>query len=338
MLSNLDRLLPPSTKKIIVAPLNWGLGHVTRSMPVIDRLLAMGKEVVLASDGLALQVLKRRYPQLEHVSLPSYNVQYSSPKLWKIILHNSYNVASAVLKERRVASKLVKYLHADMIISDSRFGFRSSKCHSVIISHQVNLKVWKGIAGTIVDAVNRSLINAFDQCWIPDDKDVQLAGELSYPIHINRYVNLGIYSRLKPIKQTPKADIAIILSGPEPARTKLEVELIRVIGQKLITVTVIRGTDKLVNTKFPTEWQVINIGDEKMISHTISLSRIIIGRSGYTSLMDYYCLSKSAIIIPTPGQAEQEYLGTHLNNKFGFKVINERELDQLPEIIEELLS
>ena len=63
-------------KRILVAPLNWGLGHATRCIPIIRALKAHNFEPVIASDGAALQLLKKEFPDLEHVELPSYNITY----------------------------------------------------------------------------------------------------------------------------------------------------------------------------------------------------------------------------------------------------------------------
>ena len=75
-------------KKIIVAPLNWGLGHATRCIPIINGLLENGFEPIIASDGVALELLKKEFPKLISFELPSYNIKYAEKGKnfkWKMI-------------------------------------------------------------------------------------------------------------------------------------------------------------------------------------------------------------------------------------------------------------
>ncbi len=149
--------LRPDSNKIIVAPLNWGLGHATRSIAIIDHLLKNGKEVFLASDGEALEFLKERYPDIISVPLQAYKVHYKKTTLLGLIISNSYRVLKAIIKERKQAKRLVSQFGADMIISDSRFGFRSSESYNIIVSHQLNLKAKNPIIHFLLNYINSYL-------------------------------------------------------------------------------------------------------------------------------------------------------------------------------------
>ena len=322
-------LLPADSQRILFAPLNWGLGHATRSIPIIYKLLDCGKNIVLASDGEALELLKEEFPYLPAIELSPYSVSYNSRNLLSVVFSNFFNVLSAIFREKREATKLVKKHNIDTIISDSRFGFRSHKAHSVVISHQLNLKVWGGKLSYFVHLINQFLINRFNQCWIPDDPEVKLSGGLSINKSIKNKNYIGVQSRLKADTKELKYDIAILISGPEKARTIFEEKLIFQFKTSKKRIALIRGTCKGPQLGLPENWKVIERANSQEMASVINSSQLIISRAGYSSIMDYYFLGKKAIIIPTPGQAEQEYLARELNDKFGFKSITEDNLERV---------
>ncbi|NNE26795.1 MAG: glycosyltransferase [Saprospiraceae bacterium] len=306
---------------VIVAVLNWGLGHACRSMPIIDCLHSQGKNVIIASDGIALEVLTKRYPDLDYESLPAYKVRYKSKHLSGIVFRNIPNVARAIFKERKTAQKLVKKYNADLIVSDSRFGFRSGKCRSVIISHQLSMQAESKFIKALMNIPNRGLLNAFDEVWVPDYQDRKLTGTLSKNKKIKNKVFIGPLSTLKKVETAKQYDIAIILSGPESARTNLENTLIHKYQDSNKRVVLVRGTKEGIRTSTPDHWTIYDLATRRDIEHILSSTSQVISRSGYTSIMDYYLLGVPAQLIPTPGQSEQEYLAKHLAGKYGFQII-----------------
>ena len=318
-------LVPPDVHKIIFAPLNWGLGHATRSIPLIRTLLEAGKEVVIASDGEALSLLQKEFLDIVSQALPPYKVRYSSSSLWQIIISNSLNVSAAIRKEKRAAEKLVRGSSADMIISDSRFGFRSEKVPSVIITHQLSPIGSDSLLSFVLERGNRKFINAFDACWVPDDAGSPLSGKLSRNPKIRNVHYIGTVSRLKPCKGMEKQyDVAMILSGPEPARTKLEKALLERVRQSAMRICLVRGTERGEPLgDLPSNLVVYDLADSATINEILCSSEKVISRSGYTSVMDYSKLGISAYLIPTPGQTEQEYLAEHLDGREGFVWVRE---------------
>ena len=307
--------------KIIIAPLNWGLGHATRCIPLINTLLKAGKEVILASDGEALELLQEEFPQLNTEVLPAYNVLYKSDKVFQLVLSNAPKIFSAIRRERKVADQLYNKHKPDLIISDSRFGFRSDKVKSVIISHQLQLVSSNAFVGHWMNLVNTRLLNKFDGCWIPDDEQHSLSGELSQNPKIKSQSYLGTLSRLSPDVSSQKIyDVTMILSGPEPARTNLEENLIKDFNTSTNNFCLVRGTTRLAPLALPTNWTVIDRANSTQINRLLLSSHRIISRSGYTSLMDYKALGISAELIPTKGQSEQEYLAEYVNGREGFSI------------------
>ncbi|MBT8231174.1 MAG: glycosyltransferase [Bacteroidia bacterium] len=325
--------LPSGSNKIIFAPLNWGLGHATRSIPLINYLLSQNKEVIIASDGEALGLLREEFPQLHAVLLPGYNVKYKGSSLFSIVFRNSLKVLLAIIQEHLLLKKLIVKHNPNVVISDSRFGFWNKKVYSVIISHQLKIPSKSKLLSSFVNTINAYLINRFSTCWIPDYENGKLSGDLSKNKKIRSKEYIGVLSRLKKEEVLPKNKVTIILSGPEPARTKLEEKLISTFSKDQFKITLVRGTNNLSERTFPQHWNVFNRLNASKLNTIINSSEIIISRSGYTSVMDYYLLNKKAILIPTPGQSEQEYLGAFLNGKFGFVTLNESDLSKLKKLI-----
>jgi len=318
--------LSPDIKRVIVAPLNWGLGHATRSIPIINELLNLGKEVIIASDGEAVELLQEEFPQLLTEVLPGYNVQYKSKHLIYIICSNLTNVSKAILKEKKVAQQLANKYKPDLIISDSRFGFRHDTIPSIILTHQLHLLSTNPLLKKGLNTVNASLLNRFDEVWIPDTPDHKWSGLLSQSKKIINQRFIGPLSRLTEGNRNHRYDIGIILSGPEPARTQLESKLISLYKDSDQKVCLIRGTEEAESLEDIINWTIIDLANTEMVNEILLSSVRIISRSGYTSIMDYAALGIGADLIPTPGQPEQEYLATYLEGRHGFRKLSEHDL------------
>jgi len=302
-------------KKILVAPLNWGLGHAARCIPLIKALLDYNFEPILASDGATLEFLKKEFPQLKYYGLPAYGVEYAKKgSMLKVkLLLQTPKILNAISKERKVVDEIVVKEGLKGIISDNRFGVRSDKIPSVYITHQIN--VFSGSTSNITTSLHKKIITKFDECWIPDyDTEDRLAGELSgrstFPIPL-RY--LGPLSRFSMRKRKKDIDLLVVLSGPEPQRglfeKKLRQELKEFEGNCLMVQGIIEASQKIdVDGKM----KVVNFMLGEELEETIQRSELVISRSGYSSIMDLDALSAKAFFVPTPGQFEQQYLAERL--------------------------
>ncbi len=309
-----------STKTILVAPLHWGLGHATRCIPIIRALLKSGYNVLLASDGGALLLLRKEFPELPHVSLPSYNITYPKKGAFfrlKLLLKAPY-IQKIIASEKKVIEKLVAEKKIDGIISDNRWGVRSEKVPSVIITHQLN--VLSGCTSFISAKMHQNLIKKFDACWVPDvEGSINLSGKLGHfkdllssPFPVTY---IGLLSRMQK-KNVPKMyDVLCLLSGPEPQRTALEEKLISVFKNSEKKILLVQGIveDKKKVTHIGTI-KIINFLQSKELEQIINESDCVVSRSGYTTIMDLAAMEKKAFFIPTPGQFEQVYLAKRLKN------------------------
>lgn len=307
-----------SSKKILVAPLNWGLGHATRCIPIIEALENNGYIPIIASDGVALQMLQKEFPHLQSLELPSYHIEYAKNGAffkWKMI-KNSPKMIEAILHEKKTIRQWIDEYDIAGIISDNRLGVYSKKIPSVFITHQLN--VLTGNTTWISSKVHQHIIKKFNQCWIPDvETKPNLSGKLGHlenPEENIKYI--GPLSRLHRKPTDKKYDLMVILSGPEPQRGMLEAQLTQEMGQFKGKVVFIKGKiepeQKIEQAGNVTYYNFMNTEE---LENTFNESEIVLCRSGYTTIMDLAQLGKKAFFIPTPGQYEQEYLAKKLKKE-----------------------
>lgn len=305
-----------SKKTILVAPLNWGLGHATRCIPIIDALLEQGFGVLIASDGEALALLKREYPQLPFKQLPGYNISYSKKKhFFKAqMLLQSPRMLKAAKQERDLVESWVDDGLIDGIISDNRLGVRSTKVYSIFMTHQ--LEVLSGSTTGLSSRLHNQIIKKFDRCWVPDYKQKpNLSGRLGHPSKTPLNTDyIGPLSRFTKEELPLKYDYAIVLSGPEPQRSILENILLEAFKASDKRVLLVQGrTQDQQERKHIGTIELVNFMTASELQKALNSSEAVICRSGYTSIMDLAVLEKKALFIPTPGQYEQQYLAKKMS-------------------------
>lgn len=303
-------------KRILVAPLDWGLGHAARCIPIIRALLDAQAEVLIAGNSSALQLLEKEFPDLEVLRLPPYNVKYYFKSMALNLSLQMPRLLFSIYSEYRQLQKLIKTQKIDGVISDNRFGCFSKKVKCVFITHQIHVIFPKSIAWVagFLHFCNHTFIRQFSECWIPDheQENSSLAGILSHP-PISKYCRyLGPLSRMLPMKKEIKQDIIVVLSGPEPQRTQLEKKLKIQLHALDKSVLFVRGkVGKQERKKIAPNIEVVNFLKGKELNEAIMESELVICRSGYSSIMDLVTVGKKAFLIPTPGQTEQEYLANY---------------------------
>ena len=309
--------------RILVAPLDWGLGHATRCIPIIKELLRQGCEVWLAGDGPQQKLLQQEFPELFFLSLNGYKVKYARSSIGMVlsIIRQTNNILKAIKNENAWLKEQVKEYEFDAVISDNRYGLYHLSIPCIFITHQLNIKSPLGKwTEKILQKRNYRFINRFTECWVPDEEgENNLAGELSHPekkpgIPI-KYI--GALSRFSPKKNGVKKDhLLIILSGPEPQRSILENKIIVEVSQYNGTATVVRGLPAaslfIPSTNMIRFYNHLSAED---LGKEMEQAEYVISRCGYSTVMDLVLLQKKSILIPTPGQTEQEYLADYLSQK-----------------------
>ncbi|MBS1491813.1 MAG: glycosyltransferase [Bacteroidetes bacterium] len=301
-------------KKVLVAPLDWGLGHATRCIPVIQELITAGCEVQIATSGAALPLLKEEFPELVFFELASYQASYSTRFPLKLkILFQLPKFFWVIRKEQAQIKKIISTEKTDILISDNRYGCWSDVIPSVFIGHQFYFDV--PFLGKWINRYHERWVSRFSVCWIPDkEEDESISGKLSTNrLKSRKYI--GLLSRMKWRPAETKFKVAVIISGPEPQRSVFE-KMIRPqltsYGKVAVLVKGLPGIKTLSQTNQVTEISYLNSAE---LNEVLLQSEIVICRSGYSSVMDLAVLGKKAIFIPTPGQPEQEYLAAQLKKK-----------------------
>jgi uncharacterized protein (TIGR00661 family) len=309
--------------RILVAPLDWGLGHTTRCIPVIYELLKQKCEVWLAGEGSQEILLKQEFPALSFLPLPGYRIKYgrsASAMLWSLIIQSN-SILKTIRLENAWLKKMQDKYDFDVVISDNRYGLYHASVPCIFMTHQLTIKSPLGKwSERLLQRRNYQYINRFASCWIPDSEgEDNLAGELSHPRRKPatplRY--LGALSRFeeKEIEET-EGHLLIVLSGPEPQRSILEEKVIKEIAHYPLTATIVRGIPASANIIPSTNSiKFYNHLPAKELNMEMCRAEYVISRSGYSTIMDLVKLQKKSILIPTPGQTEQEYLGKYLSQK-----------------------
>jgi len=301
-------------KRILVAPLDWGLGHATRCIPIIRELQQQGAEVLLASDGRAYQLLRQEFPELPLFRLPPYNIHYPYRSMVASMAVQLPKILRTMLLERRMTEQLVQRHRIDAVLSDNRYGCCSRPVPSVFMTHQLHIRIGLPLLEWLVRQGNHGWINMFfDECWIPDVADTpNLAGDLAHGQQLPRTHYIGVLSRMQKLEVPLRYDVVAVLSGPEPQRSLLEEKILEQAQQSDLQMLIVGGRPEEQRH----EWlspkvEYLSFLPSQALNKAMAAAKVIISRSGYSTVMDLAKLGKRAVLIPTPGQTEQEYLAQH---------------------------
>ena len=302
-------------KRILIAPLDWGIGHATRCIPIIKALIKNNYQVIIAADKRPLSLLNIEFPKLDIIRLNGYNIRYSK------YLPMSINLCLQIPKmiwgikqEEKILDQIITDYQIDGVISDNRFGLYSKRIPCVFITHQ--LKINSPYFTETIQNLNYKYINKFNKCWIMDEEQNNLAGELSKTDIMPRdFTYIGRHSRFKYQERKKIYDFLGIISGPEPQRTILEKGLIKALKNRSEKSLIILGKPEIETTQKIGNLTIKSHLDANSLNNIILESKLIICRSGYSTIMDLEKLHKKAFFIPTPGQTEQEYLAKILASK-----------------------
>jgi UDP-N-acetylglucosamine transferase subunit ALG13 len=315
--------------KILVAPLDWGLGHACRCIPIIRHLSAIGCTVILAANSPQKSVLQTEFPDLLILELGGYNITYAKTKRWFSfrIFSQLPKILSAINKEHEWLKTIVSKHRIDAVISDNRYGLWHSQIPVAFITHQLNIEAPFSWSKAIIRKFNYKFINRFSCCWVPDVEGIpNIAGKLSHPKQLPRtpVKYMGGISRFE--KQTAKEeyDALIVISGPEPQRTLFEEKILKDLENfrgKILLVRGLPGNASIIPSTNNAE--IVNHLTSNELAIAFCKAKYIISRSGYTTVMDILKLNKKSILIPTPGQTEQEYLGAHLQKQYWCMIVNQ---------------
>lgn len=309
-------------RHVLIAPLDWGLGHATRCIPIIRFLLNHAHKVTIAGSGASLKLLKEEFPALTFYEIEPYAPEYPLGKnsmVWKMITQLP-KFFQTIKKENQQVESIVEKEKIDLIISDNRYGCWSAKVPCAFITHQSNILMPKrfGWMQGLVRRRNRDYMEKFTHRWIPDFAGGNtISGELntfSNDAEKSKFEFIGPLSRFKfQSNAILKYDVVAIFSGPEPQRSVFEKIVTAQLQKSNLRFCIVRG-DFSAKEKKVSE-NVFNYLASEELENVIASSSVVIARSGYSTIMDLAVMEKKAILVPTPGQTEQEYLAKALSEK-----------------------
>ncbi|MEZ5197127.1 MAG: glycosyltransferase [Bacteroidales bacterium] len=312
---------------ILLCPLDWGIGHATRCVPIIHALVNQGAKVIVATDNRPFSFLQQEFPHLQFVRFPGYNFSY--PEKGSMVLKMLFaapGIIRDIKKEHLQLDKMITDHNIDAVISDNRFGLYSKLVPSVYITHQVMIKAPAGLKflEPMLHSINKKYISKYSTCWIPDFAgETNLSGDLShkYELQTDSFF-IGPLSRFYHADSTISMDnrndydFTVMLSGPEPQRTILEQVLIAQLKKTKYRGVVLGGKpDQEEEMELSDRIRFYSHLDTASLKKLLQVSDIVISRPGYSTIMDLAVFGKKAIFIPTPGQTEQEYLAEYFRQR-----------------------
>ncbi|NTW23500.1 MAG: UDP-N-acetylglucosamine--N-acetylmuramyl-(pentapeptide) pyrophosphoryl-undecaprenol N-acetylglucosamine transferase [Lentimicrobium sp.] len=315
---------PSAKPRILICPLDWGLGHATRCIPLIRALKAAGAEVVIAADGPQLILLQNEFPDCEWIEFPGYNIKYSKKgNVGLKLIFTTPALLLRIISEHFRLKSLIKEYRIDAVVSDNRYGLWNKKVRTVFITHQFNIIAPSNLGFTepFLRYATRFFARKYDESWIPDlEGEHNLSGKLSHGFSLpanSSYIGLlsrfDFRAKVLPGKQY---DVVAIVSGPEPQRSIFEDILLKQLpleGKKCLIIRGIPGNTSITSLRSNLD-KADHLSSGQMQS-ILSGKPVVISRPGYSTLMDIAFTHNKAVLVPTPGQTEQEYLSKHLVEK-----------------------
>ena len=303
--------------KIFFPVLNWGLGHASRSLPLIKKYLDQGHEVVCASDGEALTMLRKELPDQMVLQLPGYEILYGSRFMPINMLKHGPGMLRTIRTEHDLTKAIVERHHIDCIISDNRYGCYHPEVPSALITHQLQVFTGQKLLDVYIRRQIRSWYKNFSEIWVPDQAPPgNITGELSgmETDPVPKFF-LGVISELKASPARGKYKAVAVISGPEPQRTHFEQIVIKQLSGLEGDFAIVRGKpDAEEPIKQEGNLTIFPYCTRAELSAILAQTEVVIARSGYTTLMDLAMTGHKAILCPTPGQYEQTYLADRLAN------------------------
>jgi len=332
--------------RILYGVCAWGLGHATRSLPILRRLVA-DHEVLVYSDGAALAYLRRELGQRAAflpATVPYPNI-FGGTTLALRFFASAPRLVQTMRAEYRETQRLVAAHGVDRVVSDSRWGVSSPRVPSLFITHHLKQLAPPrlGVAERLTEWVTwRAIHRRYRRILVPDvAEDDGLSGRLAHELHCyapSQLVYLGLLSDLTPGRHAPahpevRLDTLVVLGGPEPSRSRLEARLLPDLARLPGRTVVLRGLPAGDGPPWPTgAVEAVRHASRDERDRLFGAAQVVVGRSGYSTLMDVAQVGARALLVPMRGQTEQEYLAVRLARKGLIHTVSEQQVDLVRDV------
>lgn len=305
--------------KILFGVFDWGLGHATRDIPLIEELLKK-HEVHLISTGRALKLLKDNFKgKCIYHDVPSLYQIYKTESSFKLSFVLSIPKFLRSLRiARKITEKIIQKEKFDIVISDCRYDVYDKIENSYLLNHQLRFKA-PVIAETILELWLASRMKKYKYILVPDFEEINLSGNLSHNLFFikkDKIRYIGILSNITKINSKEDIDYFISLSGPDSPRIQLEKKILNDVSKLKGKIVIAGGNPDIKEKNLRKNIGFYSFLDPKKQRIMMNRAKFIIARGGYTTIMELAELNKKALLIPSPGQTEQEYLGKYLKGYF----------------------
>ena len=339
---------------VLISPLDWGLGHATRSIPIISHYLRMGFRIIIGGNGRSGKLLQQTFPELPFVVIPASEIHYPAHSFWLIPVLISQLPAMfyTIIREHQVLKRVIKKYQINAVISDNRYGLFNRHTYNIIITHQLAFRLHGllRLAEYPLHLLIRRLIGKFDECWIPDFANpyYNISGMLSHRYKLpvkTRFI--GLLSRFSNVSEDFRNNmhqlysLVVVLSGPEPRHSRLVAKIAEEASLLQCKTLIIAGmpvkmavNEHLSNPNLSIVPHLADIDFKKVLQQ----ADVIVCQAGYSSIMDLVTIGCRAILIPTPNQPEQQYLAHYLSGKGWFSFVEEKALTLDKAITKEIVT
>lgn len=314
--------------KIFISPLDWGLGHTTRCIPIIKALQELNTEIWIGVNKTQQKLLSEELTNVNYIHFNGYNISYPASEAMTLKMALQIpKILTKINTENKELKKLNEKYKFDLVLSDNRFGLHSNDIPSIYITHQINIQAPLG-GGKILHKLHQKYISKFNQCWIPDDNLNTLAGRLSKSNRENHHY-IGLLSRFSSPAFSLKSEYKYlaIISGPEPQRSIFENKIINSFKTANERCAILGGKPLSKNQLKLDNIDYFSHLPSSLFLDLVNLSEKIICRPGYSSIMDFATLQKPVFFIPTPGQTEQEYLAKYFKQNYNIGYCKQSEIE-----------
>lgn len=326
-----------ANKNVFISPLDWGLGHTTRCIPIIKSLQELGAKVWIGVKEEQKRMLEQEVKNVSYVDFEGYNISYPSDKsmAFKMAIQVP-KILLQIKKENNKLKLLIQKYQFDLIISDNRFGLYSNKIPSIYITHQINIQAPLGI-DKVLYRLHEQYINNYAQCWIPDYESLEksLAGNLSHRNIKENYFYINQLSRFNSpcLSSNAEYEFLAIISGPEPQRSIFEGKIADFFKSINAKCAILSGKPLVRSKKTNSNIDYYSHLNSEAFYELVNLSKKIICRPGYSSIMDLSVLQKPVLFIPTPGQTEQEYLAKFYKYNYKISYVKQENINAIKDSI-----
>lgn len=325
------------SKTVLLSPLDWGLGHASRIISLVMHFEAAGFKVILGGSGKSGDLLRTTFRHLPFIEIPSFTIRYPFRKFLfplNIIIQLPLFFYS-IFREHHHIKRAVKKHAIDIVVSDNRYGLRCKSTYNIIITHQISpvLPGFLKWAEYPLYIVLKNLIERFHECWIPDYAgENNLSGKLSHrftlPENAKFIGHLSRFSVVSNANDHSSYDLAIVLSGPQPELGRITRRIIdQALESKLETIIICGLQESDKSQAVRQGLKIVSHLEPPVFKKVLEMSGTIICTAGYSGIMDLVELSRTAILIPTPGQTEQEYLCSFHQSRRNFLTVPLSELN-----------